>query len=403
MEGAIGRVVNLGATDQSATDVRRIQTINLIALFGMFFNLLYTVWLACIDASELWPVMATNGVYVVVTALVLVLNAAGHTSAAMWLLVIGSWFDLVFATLLVGPPVFLFLLVLPITVALVAREGDLWTQGAFVALSTALVLLVVLVEPETADAIRGTSTETVMTVLSAICTALFIGIVAVYFKQVADTAEAEMVVANERSEQLLLNILPAEIADRLKAGEEGIADRFESATVLFADVVDFTPLSASMSADELVSLLDEIFRSLDGLVGALGLEKIKTVGDAYMVASGVPEWRPDHAEAMAELALGIRSHTEEEVFGGRRVQVRIGMHSGPVVAGIIGDRKFSYDLWGDTVNTASRLESHGVPGEIQISVETKDLISDSYRCERRGEVELKGKGPAETWFLRERR
>ncbi len=226
--------------------------------------------------------------------------------------------------------------------------------------------------------------------------------IALYFKQVADSAEAEMRAANERSEELLLNILTEEIDDRLKAGEAGIADRFELATVLFADVVDFTPMSASMSADGLVPLLDEIFSSLDELVDALELEKIKTVGDEYMVAAGVPEPRPDHAQAIAELAIGIRSTVQSRDFGGHRIQFRIGVHSGPVVAGIIGHRKFSYDLWGDTVNIASRMESHGVPGEIQISRATKELIADSFTCERRGLIELRGKGELETWFLRDR-
>lgn len=399
---AITRLVNLGVADQSASEIRRIQTINLIAMVGIFFNVTYDPWLALIDAGELWLVMTTNGIFVVAGVGVLVLNAGGRVNAAMWLLAIGLWFNLGFASFIVGPPVFLFLLVLPITGVLITREQGIATQLTYIAIGAGLLVAVVLLEPDTATSIEGTAHETAITVLTAAGTALSIGVIALYFKRVVDSAEAEMRAANERSEQLLLNILPEEIADRLKAGETGIADRYELATVLFADVVDFTPMSASMSADDLVSLLDEIFHLLDELVDALGLEKIKTVGDEYMVAAGVPEARSDHAQAMAELALRIRDAVESRHFGGHRIRFRMGVHSGPVVAGIIGHRKFSYDLWGDTVNTASRMESHGVPGEIQISRTTRDLIADSYVCERRGVIELKGKGEVEAWFLRER-
>jgi adenylate cyclase len=206
-----------------------------------------------------------------------------------------------------------------------------------------------------------------------------------------------------RSDDLLHNILPDEIADRLKDGSSMIADDFPAASVLFADVVGFTPMSALMSPAELVGLLDEIFTSFDGFVGELGLEKIKTVGDAYMVAAGVPRVRPDHAHAIAELALRIRDHIETDEIRGHRLSVRIGINSGPVTAGIIGSHKFSYDLWGDTVNVASRMESGGVPGSIQVSEETYQLIKDEYACEPRGMTPVKGRGDMETYLLISRR
>lgn len=206
-----------------------------------------------------------------------------------------------------------------------------------------------------------------------------------------------------QSDSLLHNILPGTIAERLKSSTASIADRYESATVLFADVVGFTPMSMDMAADDLVALLDEIFSALDAVADRLGLEKIKTIGDEYMVAAGVPEPRPDHAHAIAEFALATREIMETRLFGERQIQLRMGIHSGPVVAGIIGDAKFSYDLWGDTVNTASRLESHGVPGEIHLSTATRNLLVDEFECDPRGVVHLKGKGETETWFLRGRR
>jgi len=173
--------------------------------------------------------------------------------------------------------------------------------------------------------------------------------------------------------------------------------------VLFADVVDFTPMSASLSPSQLVELLDEVFSCFDAFVDELGLEKIKTVGDAYMAASGVPRPRVDHAHAIAELALRIRDHEAVNPVDGRRLMFRIGVNSGPVTAGVIGTRTFSYDLWGDTVNTASRMESSGVPGAIQITAATHELIRDAFVCESRGLIAVKGKQQMETLLLVARR
>jgi class 3 adenylate cyclase len=206
-----------------------------------------------------------------------------------------------------------------------------------------------------------------------------------------------------RSDDLLHNILPDEIAARLKDETTTIADDVPAASVLFADVVGFTPMSATMTPAELVNLLDEIFTSFDRFVADLGVEKIKTVGDAYMVAAGVPVPRHDHAHALADLALRIRDHVAGTRFGCRQLEVRIGIDSGAMTAGIIGTHRFAYDLWGDTVNTASRMESNGVPGQIQITPATYELLRDDYRCEPRGPVRIKGKGEMFTFLLIEPR
>lgn len=195
------------------------------------------------------------------------------------------------------------------------------------------------------------------------------------------------------------NILPDEIAARLKANASMVADSFESASVLFADVVDFTPMSAGMSAADLVALLNRIFTTFDAFVDELGIEKIKTVGDEYLVASGVPVPRKDHAEAVADLALRMRDYVASKEFEGRRIRLRIGINSGPVVAGIIGTHKFAYDLWGDVVNTTSRMESEGLSGSIQLSGSTFSLIEDRFICERRGLIPVKGKGEMDTYIL----
>lgn len=205
----------------------------------------------------------------------------------------------------------------------------------------------------------------------------------------------------ERSDRLLLNILPEPIADQLKASPGVIAERFEAATVLFADIVGFTELSARATPEELITALNDVFSMFDQLADKHGLEKIKTIGDAYMAVGGVPMPRADHAEAVAEMALDIQ-HNIINLVGGQ-LQVRVGLHTGPVVAGVIGTKKFSYDLWGDTVNLASRMESSGVPGSIQVSAETYACLRDRFNFEARGTIPVKGKGELATYLLRSRK
>ncbi len=202
------------------------------------------------------------------------------------------------------------------------------------------------------------------------------------------------------SERLLLNILPRPIAERLKSGEHTIAERVGDASVLFADIVGFTPLSEKMSAEALVSVLDEVFSEFDRAASLHGLEKIKTIGDAYMVAAGLPTPREDHLEAIADMALEMRrAIARVNEHRGLSLAVRIGIHSGPVVAGVIGTTKFSYDVWGDTVNTASRMESHGAPGEIQVTNRVRERLQESYEFSEPRIVNVKGKGELETCFL----
>lgn len=203
----------------------------------------------------------------------------------------------------------------------------------------------------------------------------------------------------EKVERLLLNILPKEIATILKNKPHFIADQITMASILFADVVNFTPMSAKMTATELVELLNEVFSHFDLLVEKYELEKIKTIGDCYMVASGVPQPRDDHAKILANMALELRDYTSNQTFQGKQLSFRIGINSGPVVAGIIGQKKFSYDLWGDTVNTASRMESHSAGNVIQITEDTYELIKDDFICEPRGVITVKGKGEMNVWYL----
>jgi adenylate cyclase len=217
-------------------------------------------------------------------------------------------------------------------------------------------------------------------------------------------ALAALRVEQARAESLLLNILPQSIADKLKAEPQTIADQFSSASILFADVVDFTPLSERLPPAEVVGVLDHVFSHFDVLADRYGLEKIKTIGDCYMVAAGVPSSRTDHARALALMALDMQAamRSVDEV-GHLGLELRVGINSGPVVAGVIGRKRFLYDLWGDAVNTASRMESHGTPGRIQITRATKELLEDEFICEPRGSIPVKGKGKMEVWYLVGRR
>ena len=203
----------------------------------------------------------------------------------------------------------------------------------------------------------------------------------------------------EKAEALLLNILPKEIAAILKNENRVIADQYDCASILFADVVNFTSMSAKMTPTELVELLNEAFSYFDTLVEKYGLEKIKTIGDCYMVAAGVPNPHSDHAHILTSFAIDIRDYVSQHEFHGKRLTFRIGLNSGPVVAGVIGRKKFIYDLWGDAVNTASRMESHGAGGVIQITGATYELIKDDFVCEPRGVVNVKGKGEMNVWYV----
>lgn len=203
----------------------------------------------------------------------------------------------------------------------------------------------------------------------------------------------------ERSEGLLLNILPRDIATILKSGRRTIADHFEDASILFADVVNFTPLSERMRAEDLVEMLNEVFSHFDELAEKYGVEKIKTIGDCYMAASGVPLPRADNARVLVRMALEIREYVAQHEFGGQRLALRIGINSGPIVAGVIGRRKFIYDLWGDAVNVASRMESTGQEGAIQVTRGTFERIKDQFVCEAMGTVNVKGKGAIEVWHV----
>jgi class 3 adenylate cyclase len=242
--------------------------------------------------------------------------------------------------------------------------------------------------------------NTTMLALNVVVASVIVFTLLAIFAQQRGEALAALRTEQDKAENLLLNILPKSIAEKLKAESQTIADQFDAASILFADVVDFTPLSERMSAAEVVGMLDHLFSHFDELADRHGLEKIKTIGDCYMVAAGVPAPRPDHARAMAHMALEMtEAMRSEDGVGHLGLELRIGINSGPVVAGVIGRKRFLYDLWGDAVNTASRMESSGTPGRIQVTRATYELLKDEFRFEHRGRVDVKGKGEMETWYL----
>ena len=219
-------------------------------------------------------------------------------------------------------------------------------------------------------------------------------------KRVAFLAQRELTEERQRSDDLLHNILPEPIAQRLRENPGAIAESAEAATVMFADIVGFTPFSSKLPPDQVVELLDLLFGKFDDLCEARGIEKVKTIGDAYMAVAGIPRPDPDHAASMVELAFDMqRAATAIAPLWPTELKLRIGISSGPVVAGVIGHRRFAYDLWGDTVNTASRMESHGLPNRIQVSESTYELLKDRYAFGDPQQMDVKGKGTMPTYFL----
>jgi adenylate cyclase len=289
--------------------------------------------------------------------------------------------------------VILWSLFAPLGAVAFDRPGRAWPWfAAFVATIVLALALAEVVRPDGAD--LPEAFVRTFDVLNIVVVSFVAMLLLVTFARGREIAQA-------RVEALLVNVLPADIAQRLQSDPNSIADHFDEVSILFADIVDFTPLSSRLDAREVVGLLDHLFTSFDELVDRYGVEKIKTIGDCYMVAAGVPRERPDHAHALAGLALEMRECAKNSLPDGTEhdLRVRIGISSGPVVAGVIGRRRFLYDLWGDTVNMASRMESHGTADAIQITRSTWELLRDDFVAEPLGLVDVKGKGAVETWRL----
>jgi adenylate cyclase len=391
------RLLSIGADPRDTADERfRKRLLVGVALvilpFGFLWGCLY--WIVGERAVALtpWAYVAGSAISLVVFARTRNL-AFLRTAQQVLILVAPAAGTVMLGGLDESSSVILWSLFAPLGAVAFDRPARAWPWfAAFVATILVALVLSEVVRPDGADlpeAFVRTFDVLNIVVVSSVAMLLL-----VTFARGREAAQA-------RVEALLLNVLPADIAQRLQSDPNAIADHFDETSILFADVVDFTPLSSRLDAREVVGLLDRLFTSFDELVDRYEVEKIKTIGDCYMVAAGVPRQRADHAHALAGLALEMRECAKSCLPDGAHhdLRLRIGISSGPVVAGVIGRRRFLYDLWGDTVNMASRMESHGTPDTIQITRSTFKLLRDDFVIEPIGLVEVKGKGQVETWRL----
>jgi class 3 adenylate cyclase len=401
-----GRLIRIGRDPAMApSEARYVVLSNIVAMLGVVFTLGFAPVLL-LTGSLVFP--ALQVAYAVGYLPTLWLNHRGHHIAATTWLLLGSHLLAVSQVLVEGNgfDVHLFFMLhtmLPFLLYPPRHNAAMFTLSALAGLDMVVVVgfgdrlphLGPVIAPEQLRILRPILLGGLFATLAA-C--------AHYARRATLIAEAALDRAHQRSEELLLNILPPSIARRLKLNGGTIADGFAGVTVLFADIVGFTRLSSRLPPERIVDVLNDLFCRFDDLAGQLGLEKIKTIGDCYMVAGGLPEPRPDHAEAVADMGLAMLDIVAEIARRtGEPMSLRIGIHSGPVVAGVIGKRKFIYDLWGDTVNVASRMESHGLPGTIHLSSASRDLLDGKYRLHHRGLIEIKGKGEMDTWLLEGKR
>lgn len=393
----------LTPTPQIAPPYRRVWILLSVGLTSAIA--IHLVYIALFIAVGAWWMVVANAVSMPMYAAALALNRRGRCEAAVAVSALELWYHQTLAVLLLGwaPGLQYFLMVVPAVV--LSLPGRRYAAKALaVALTAALYAGLALWSQDHAP--RHALPAQVGTAMNLVSIAGIFGLLGLFaqqFSRAAEVAEEGLQQQFDRAEALLHNILPQSIAERLKHSKGVIADGFAEATVMFADLAGFTHLSAQMPPEQLVRVLNDVFSAFDDLIAARGLEKIKTIGDAYMVAAGIPEPRADHAEAIAELALQMQAtlRAKSEALG-IALHMRIGIHSGPVVAGVIGTRKFIYDLWGDTVNVAARMESHGVVDQVQISRATLERLGPGYACTPRGPVQIKGKGEMDVYLLQRR-
>ena len=399
------KLAGLGIADgQSRSEQRRIRTINVVATVAFvataFFAVLFLP--SRPQSLPLWVYAGLLVAYLAGYAMALVLNRRGSHDAAAALVLFTGLINIVAVNFTVGfgTGTAVFLTAVAIGAVFITDEESRFVRWFVVTLTIVVFAILVLIDPPVVRAVAGTWTEDLLIVSSFAGTVVFVVAVVWYQRRLADRAEIELSEANERSERLLLNVLPAHIAARLQAGEYPIADQMTEVTVLFADIVGSTEITDHLTASQLVSTLDRLFSSSDDIVDTHGLEKIKTAGDSYFAVAGLTQDGHNHAQSAADAALRMRDEIRHHSFPKMGVvHMRFGLHTGPVTAGVIGKRKFSYDLWGDTVNTASRMESTSPVDMIQVSQQVYDLLKDSYILEPRGRVEIKGKPDLSTYAL----
>jgi adenylate cyclase len=398
----LSKVVRFGTERYPEKVARRLRTLNITVWLGAATTAVFAILRLTNPAPGMFTRGLVNAAFAVVIASIPLLHRFGPLAAPLVFVTLAfAWLFRTSVQMGTDGGAYLhYLTATVLAILFMGTEQVLLTIGVSV-LAAALIIIVHLVAPDETGRVSSSSLFYGNFVTNVVASsAILFGIVFYAVRQIT-RAEAAAEREYDRSESLLLSILPPTIAARLKQRDRStIADRYEAASVLFADMAGFTSRASDTPPDMLVAFLNDVFTRIDGLVERHGLEKIKTTGDAYMVVSGVPEPRSDHAEALAHLALAMR----EALSGladpkGRAVLFRMGMASGPLVAGVVGTRKFFYDVWGDAVNTASRMESTGETGKIQVAPETYELLKDRFDFEERGLIEVRGKGQMRTWYL----
>lgn len=396
------RLSNIGLPLGDSERERPIVLVNQIATCGFVVASAYNVFYICYDLRLLMPVILVNFAGIIVFLCVLLLNHRRRYQLAKWLIVVVPNVQIFALTyyLSTASGMYLLHIMMACFPLLLAIRDKLWVRITFIVLPLGFYMAVYFLFPP-ANSVLALSAGLLRTlfVIDSVC--VFALVILFLFLFHLEVVRAQSLLQDEyrRSERLLLNILPQEVALRLKHEPRTIADNFASVTVLFADLVGFTKMSSEMPPGRLVNMLNEVFSRFDALVEKYGLEKIKTIGDAYMVAGGIPSPVDNHLELVARLALDMLCAVEAYRREGPEVQVRIGFHTGAAVAGVIGYKKFAYDIWGDTVNLASRLESHGSPGKIQVAHTVYEHLRDRFHFEHRGVIDIKGKSPLRTYFL----
>lgn len=384
----------------AASAARRARVLTITAWLAVMVSVAF-VLVQIVSGSWLWQVSTINVIGAMVFAMVPYLQRFGDLVAPLTFL--GAAYASVFASCLdvgTGSGGQFFFLVGACIVVLLLGVEHIVLASTLAACAAGLIIAVEFLVPRDTGLQPGwvQSAGFVVTTVSSVVMV----VVTVWFA-LRDTARAEAVMEAqyERSEALLANMLPASIAERLKETDRGvIADKYDEASVLFADIVGFTERASSTAPADLVHFLDSLYGAFDALVDKHGLEKIKVSGDSYMVVSGVPRARPDHAQALADFALDM-ANTAAGLKDphGNPVLLRIGMACGPVVAGVVGSRRFFYDVWGDAVNVASRMESTDSVGRIQVPEAMSERLKDQFVLQERGQIDVKGKGRMRTWYL----
>lgn len=400
------KISRTGATGEDHSETRRIVLTNQVALLGIVVPQLYNLFYIIHDFQRLIPVIVINIIAPLIYLLVFVLNAKGIHNVAKLIICLVPNIQIFLLTYYLGTDTgmhLLHIMMISFTFFVLSNENR-YLLGLVASIPVILFIFSYInFVPELSPIMLDE--DILQAFYISISLTVFILVFLFFYLFYTEIVHTEKLLQqeHERSEKLLLNILPRKVAERLKENTNAIAESYPSTTILFADIVGFTGITTNVNPASLVSSLNRIFSHFDGLVEKYKLEKIKTIGDAYMVAGGLPEPVPDHVEKMALLALDIIEEAKKIDIGGYQLGIRIGFHTGNVIAGVIGKAKFSYDIWGDAVNLASRLESHGIPGKIHVSTEVYEILKHKFAFEPRGPVSIKGLGDIETFYLTGRR